>query len=98
VAVTPTPGTACRVVGETGLIARRVFALVNCKYAGDADDTTAALPSNVHPPAVGLGTLVACLRRDDEDQGQQARNQTDSTERRTSVLANGMPGPERVSG
>jgi hypothetical protein len=34
------------------------LAFVNCKYAGDADDTTAAFPNNVHPPAVGLGTLV----------------------------------------
>jgi hypothetical protein len=38
-----------------------VFASVNCKYAGDADDTTAAVPSIVQPPAVGLGTLVAPL-------------------------------------
>jgi hypothetical protein len=35
------------------------LASVNCKYAGDADDTTAAFPNNVNPPAVGLGTLMA---------------------------------------
>jgi hypothetical protein len=35
------------------------LAFVNCKYAGDTDDTTAAFPNKVHPPAVGLGTLVA---------------------------------------
>ncbi len=33
-------------------------ALVNCSVAGDVDDTTDELPSNVQPPTTGDGTDV----------------------------------------
>jgi hypothetical protein len=56
---------------------------VNCKYAGDADDTTAAFPNNVHPPAVGLGTLVLAY--------------AGTTKTRDSRLATKLPPEKRAS-
>jgi hypothetical protein len=69
-----------------------VFASVNCKYAGDADDTTAAVPSIVQPPAVGLGTLVAACAGTTKTRDSRLAIKL-PTERRTSFLRTGRLDP-----